>query len=452
MASSSAFSSAFVAVPGINAAAGPVLHASSTRQPPVAFSLRGLNGTGATGSQPSHAITFSLLLGAVGVAVATSRSLSRRRQQRQLVASVTGARPQQRGQRGAVQLNAAPSAIGVLGGSAGVMQAGAGIRIAGSGSCAPSTVVSNDDLSRIMETSDEWISQRTGIRRRHILKPDESLGSISVTAAKRALEKAGIAAEDVGLVILATSTPDDMFGSAPQVAAELGARNAVAFDLTAACSGFVFGMVTASQYIRSGAVKNAVIIGADALSRWVDWSDRNTCVLFGDGAGAVVVTATEPENDSLLGFEMGSDGTGACHLTTASKTTAVDLGAGSEGLSNAGYETMTMNGKEVFRFATSRVPEVLTRLLARHEIDVEEVDWLLLHQANRRIMDSAAKRLGLPTEKILCNLDEYGNTSAGSVPLMLDEALRDGRVKPGQLIACMGFGAGLSWGGMLLRV
>lgn len=327
----------------------------------------------------------------------------------------------------------------------------AGMRIIGTGSCAPETVVSNTDLSEIVETNDEWIVQRTGIRSRHVLKPDETLSSICLVAARRALEKAGLPAEKLGLVLLATSTPDDLFGSATAVAAGLGATNAVAFDLTAACSGFVFALVTASQYIRSGTVTSAVVIGADCLSRWVDWSDRTTCVLFGDGAGAVVLEAAPPGQDALIGFEMGSDGNGRCHLACAASSKAVSLGGGKEG-ANGAFKFLGMNGAEVFRFATSKVPKVLASLLEKHGVKPEDVDWLLLHQANRRIMDSAAKKLDLPLEKVLCNLDEYGNTSAGSIPLALDEAVRDGRVRPGQLIACMGFGAGLSWGGCLLRM
>lgn len=331
------------------------------------------------------------------------------------------------------------------------LHASFGMRIVGTGSAAPEMVVSNDDLSEIVETSDEWISQRTGIRSRHILKTDETLASISVTAAQKALDSAGISAADVDLVILATSTPDDLFGSATAVAEGVGAENAVAFDLTAACSGFVFALVTASQYLRSGAAKSALVVGADCLSRWLDWSDRNTCVLFGDGAGAVVLKATEPEHDSLIGFEMGSDGKGRCSLWLSSDGEAVNVGGGKKGALGK-YGFLGMNGKDVFRFATSRVPAVLGRLLEKHKVAPEEVDWLLLHQANRRIMDSAAKKLKLPLDKVLCNLDEYGNTSAASIPLALDEAVRDGRVKPGQLVACMGFGAGLSWGGALLRI
>jgi len=295
-----------------------------------------------------------------------------------------------------------------------------------------------------------WIVQRTGIRRRHVLTPSETLGSMCISAAQQALERANVAAADVDLVLLATSTPDDLFGSATSVAAGLGADKAVAFDLTAACSGFVFALITAAQYFRGGTVSTAVVIGADALSRWVDWADRGTCVLFGDGAGAVVLRATDLEQDSLIGFEMGSDGAGSCHLQLGSDKSVVELGGGKQGAASR-FTPLTMNGAEVFRFATSRVPNVLQRLMEKHNVTSDDIDWLLLHQANRRIMDSAAKKLKISPEKILCNLDEYGNTSAGTIPLMLDEAVHDGRVKPGQLIACMGFGAGLSWGGMLLR-
>lgn len=330
-------------------------------------------------------------------------------------------------------------------------QALGGMQIVGTGACAPEAIVTNNDLAEIMDTSDEWIVQRTGIRCRHVLKPQETLADISIKAAQKALEQAGLEAKDVDLVLLATSTPDDLFGSATAVAAGIGASKAVAFDLTAACSGFVLGLVTATQYLRTGTMSTALVIGADCLSRWVDWSDRGTCVLFGDGAGAVVLKATSSEHDGLIGFELGSDGEGRGHLACSASNEAVPLGGGQEG-ANGSYRTLRMNGNEVFRFATSKVPQVLGNLLQKHNIDAEDVDWLLLHQANRRIMDSAAKRLKLKPEKVLCNLDEYGNTSAASIPLMLDEAVRDGRVKPGQLVACMGFGAGLSWGGVLLRM
>jgi len=339
----------------------------------------------------------------------------------------------------------------VAGSAAQRVTAAAGIKIAGTGSCAPEATVTNDHLAEVIDTNDEWITQRTGIRRRHVLQPGEDLGQICTKAAQKALDSAGLAAEEVELVILATSSPDDIFGTATTVAVELGATNAVAFDLTAACSGFVFAMVTAAQYFRSGTVSSAVVIGADCLSRWVDWTDRSTCVLFGDGAGAVVLKATDADDDCLLGFELGSDGNGRCHLgVTANPGPEVSVGGGYHATPGA-FKPLHMNGAEVYRFAIRRVPKVLKSMLMRHEIDGDDIDWLLLHQANRRIMDSAAKRFKIPKEKIICNLEEYGNTSAASIPLALDEAVRDGRVKPGNLVACVGFGAGLSWGGMLFR-
>lgn len=393
--------------------------------------------TEAQGSRPA-AMGFNqaaCMLSAVGIAALLLRSSSR-----------AARRSGKRSPSGPTPASLSRQASSVV-----PLRAQAGIRIVGTGSCAPETVVTNDDLSEILDTSDEWIQQRTGIRCRHILKPDESLTKISIEAGRRALEQASIDPADVDLVILGTSSPDDVFGSAPAVAAGVGATNAVAFDLTAACSGFVFSLVTASQYIRSGGARTVLVLGADCLSRWVDWTDRGTCVLFGDGAGAVVLQATEAEHDRLVGYELGSDGGGAHHLNCAATNQVVPLGGGKQG-GNTQFQPLAMNGNEVFRFATSTVPRVLTSLLKNNGVQAQDIDWLLLHQANRRIMDLAAKRLGLPMEKVLCNLDEYGNTSAASIPLALDEAVRDGRVKSGQLIACVGFGAGLSWGGMLIRM
>lgn len=406
---------------------------------------RGVDVNGGT-NQRLTAERHSLLLGAawvLGVAGLAQQAVSARR-------SLSAQRPTSLRRLAVAVVPRRAVARQAAAGAANSLPAAAGIRIEGTGSAAPSTVVTNDDLSEVVDTSDEWIKQRTGIRCRHVLMPEESISSLSVTAAKRALESAQMAAQEVDLVILATSTPDDIFGSAAAVAAEIGASNAVAFDLTAACSGFVFGLVTASQYLRSGSAAAALVIGADCLSRYVDWSDRATCVLFGDGAGAVAIRATDATHDSLLGFQLGSDGKGSCHLGVNGQTTPISLGGGKQG-GTAQYTPLFMNGKEVFRFATSRVPEVLGQMMERHGVETDDVDWLLLHQANRRIMDSAAKRFKIPQEKILCNLDEYGNTSAASIPLALDEAVRCGQVRRGHLIACVGFGAGLSWGGMLLR-
>lgn len=325
---------------------------------------------------------------------------------------------------------------------------GAGIAIIGSGSAAPQTVLSNEHLSKIVDTSDEWISSRTGMKNRHIADKSESLSQLSAIAANKAIEMAGISATEVDLIILATSTPDDLFGSACQVQSLIGATRAVAFDLTAACSGFVFALITASQFIRNGMYRNAVVIGADVLSRWVDWSDRSTCVLFGDGAGAVVCQASEI--DRLLAYQMYSDGSQNDCLNLSYQSTSQSLVA--ETTAQLGtYQPITMNGKEVYRFAVAKVPEAIEKALFHANLNSADIDWLLLHQANQRIMDAVAKRLKIPAEKILSNIAEYGNTSAASIPLALDEAIRNGKVKPGDTIAASGFGAGLAWSSAIFK-
>jgi 3-oxoacyl-[acyl-carrier-protein] synthase-3 len=327
-------------------------------------------------------------------------------------------------------------------------QSGWGVAIAGSGSAAPTVSFDNDGLSQIVETSDEWIASRTGIRQRRIATPQESLCTIAATAAANALNMAGLTPLDVDLIILSTSTPDDLFGSASQVQAALGATNAVAFDLTAACSGFVFGLVTGAQFIRTGAYQTVLIIGADLLSRWVDWSDRRTCVLFGDGAGAVVMQASE--RDRLLGFELRSDGSQNQLLNLAYEATPQDLIPGVT-VSQGTFHPITMNGQEVYRFAVKRVPEVIEKALFRSSLTVDQIDWLVLHQANQRILDAVAQRLNIPDHKVLSNMAEYGNTSAASIPIALDEAIRQGKIKPGDIIVTSGFGAGLTWGAAIFQ-
>ena len=288
-------------------------------------------------------------------------------------------------------------------------------RIIGIGSAAPPTRVTNSMLEDIVETSDEWISKRTGIGSRHLLKPEETLSGLSSTAAEQALEMAGVSAEDVDLVIMATSSPDDLFGDAACVARNIGATGAVAFDLTAACSGFLFGINTASQFLHNGAYKTAVVVGGDALSRWVDWSDRNTCVLFGDGAGAAVLrSTTEGEEPGLLGYEMHSNGKGRDDLNLGYDGDDVPL-ATVTARDDRRAKPIEMTGKEVYKFATTCVPKVLKEALVNAELQTEDVDWLLLHRANIRIMETVATKLGIPMEKVITNLNEYGNTSAGSI-------------------------------------
>lgn len=326
---------------------------------------------------------------------------------------------------------------------------GVGIAIIGSGSATPAQFLSNDELSQLVETSDEWIKARTGISRRHLTPSSVSLGQLSAEAGAKALAMAGLAPNDLDLILLATSSPDDLFGSACQVQSLLGASRAVAFDLTAACSGFVFALVTAAQYIRTGTYRNVLVIGADVLSRWVDWSDRGTCILFGDGAGAVVCQASET-GDRLLGFEMCSDGTQNNSLNLAYQGQEKPI-TSEIGITQGNYQFITMNGREVYRFAVAKVPEVIEKALYRANLSAADLDWLLLHQANQRIIDAVAERLNIESEKVISNVCEYGNTSAASIPIALDEAVRDGKVKDGHIIATSGFGAGLSWGSAIIR-
>ena len=326
---------------------------------------------------------------------------------------------------------------------------GAGMAITGCGSAAPAKILNNHHLTQMVETSDEWIAARTGMSNRHIASPIESLSELSAVAAQRAIAMAGISPDNIDLIILATSTPDDLFGSACKIQGLIGAKNAVAFDLTAACSGFLFALITAHQFISTGSYRHVLVIGADVLSRWVDWTDRTSCILFGDGAGAVVCQRSN-NGDRLLSSGMYSNG---------SQNDCLNLNYGGdrkplvEGITaqQGTYNPITMNGREVYRFAVAKVPEAIGKAMFQANLTADDIDWLLLHQANQRIMDAVGKRLGIPQSKILSNIAEYGNTSAASIPLALDAAVRDGRVKPGDTIAASGFGAGLTWGAAIFK-
>ncbi len=330
------------------------------------------------------------------------------------------------------------------------MSAAVGIALTGSGAATPARVVTNDELGLWLDTSDAWIRSRTGIAERRIATVEDSLESLSSQAAQQALERAGWRPDQVDLILLATSSPDDLFGSAPAVQAALGANNAVAFDLTAACSGFLFALITAAQYIRSGTCQRVLVVGADLLSRWVDWQDRRTCVLFGDGAGAVAMEVAPEGWDGLLTMVMRTDGRRRSCLAMARQATSqvlhdqLQAGLG-------GFRPISMDGQEVYKFAVQQVPLVLTQALKQAGVTAEQLDWLLLHQANERILASVAQRLGIPAAKVLSNLENYGNTSAATIPLMLHEAVMAQRIRSGHLIASSGFGAGLSWGAALLR-
>mmetsp|Transcript_131947 Transcript_131947/g.320665 ORF Transcript_131947/g.320665 Transcript_131947/m.320665 type:complete len:393 (+) Transcript_131947:136-1314(+) len=338
----------------------------------------------------------------------------------------------------------------------------AGAKIAGVGMAVPTQYLTNDDLSELVDTNDEWIRTRTGIGKRHVISGDESLTSLAAEASKKALAAAGVAAEDLDLILLSTSSPDDLFGSACTVQAAIGATGALAVDLTAACSGFVVGLVNGVHFIRGGEYKNVLVIGADVLSRYVDWRDRGTCILFGDGCGAMVLTSTpNPEDCCVLGFDMHSDGTGNHNLTAkftnengaevndgASKPRA-DTAAANSG--RGAFCNIGMNGQEVFKFAVRAVPDTVGKSLAHAGLENEDVDHLVLHQANQRIIDGAAKKLGLSSDKVVSNIAKYGNTSAGSVPIALAEAVTEGKIKKGDVVACAGFGAGLTWASAILR-
>ncbi|KAL2482915.1 3-oxoacyl-[acyl-carrier-protein] synthase III [Forsythia ovata] len=333
-----------------------------------------------------------------------------------------------------------------------------GCKLVGCGSAVPGLQISNDDLAKFVDTNDEWISVRTGIRNRRVLSGKDSLTDLAAEAAKKALEMAEVDPDDVDLVLMCTSTPEDLFGSAPQIQKALGCKhNPLAYDITAACSGFVLGLVSAACYIRGGGFKNVLVIGADALSRYVDWTDRGSCILFGDAAGAVLVQACDSEEDGLFSFDLHSDGEGQRHLRATITENEADHVLGTNGSAvgfppkNPSYSCIQMNGKEVFRFAVRVVPQSIEYALEKAGLTGSNIDWLLLHQANQRIIDAVATRLEVPSQRVISNLANYGNTSAASIPLALDEAVRSGKVKVGHTIAAAGFGAGLTWGSAIIR-
>ncbi len=317
------------------------------------------------------------------------------------------------------------------------------IKIIGTGSFVPEHAVTNDDLAAIVDTSDEWIRTRTGIRERRISE-GEGTSRMAAEAAKRALENAGIKAEELDMILLGTSTPDCCFPSgACEVQAEIGAVNAAAYDLSAACSGFIFALNTAYSFLAAGLYRTILVIGADCLSKIVDWSDRSTCVLFGDGAGAAVVRAEEGDGGRFH-MLMGSDGQRGPVLACTSRTVG-NFRTGTK--PQLGY--MTMDGQEVFKFAVKKVPEIIEQVTEEAGVSLEDVRWFILHQANYRISESIAKRLKVSMDRIPMNIESYGNTSAATVPVLLDEMNRQGKLKKGDLLVLAGFGGGLTWGATL---
>ena len=322
------------------------------------------------------------------------------------------------------------------------------VGIIGIGSFVPEKILTNKDLEKIVDTNDEWISERTGIKVRHIVADGENTSDIAAKAAERALQDAGLTADDIDLIVVATATPDMLFPStACLVQTKLKAGKAAAYDLAAGCSGFMYAIVTASQFIKTGLYKHVLVIGAEALSRILDWTDRNTCVLFGDGAGAVVLGEV-PEGYGILGSNLGADGSGGDLLCLPAGGTSRP--ATEETVRNR-LHFVHMAGNEVFKFAVKVMGEAALNALEHAKIETSEVDWLIPHQANIRIIQSAAKRLKMPMEKVIVNVDKYGNTSSASIPIALEEAIHDGRIKSGQVITMVGFGAGLTWASAVMR-
>ena len=322
-------------------------------------------------------------------------------------------------------------------------------RIAGLGQSVPSRVVTNDDLAKIVDTSDEWIRSRTGIAERRFAGEGESTATLAAVAGWRAREQAGVAPGEVDLVIVATSTPDyPLFPSAAcLVQAQLELSRAGAYDLSAACSGFVYGLITASQFVATGAYKCVLVIGAETMSRYLNFEDRTTCVLFGDGAGAAVVIGTD-QPGGLLSFVLGADGSGGEHLMVPVGGSRCPMTPGSV---ENGQNKIRMNGREVYRFSTTTPAEALVRAANGAGIRVEDLDVVVAHQANVRILQTVAKNLQVPEDLFFSNVDRFGNTSAASVPLALCDAVDEGRIRPGSLVGLMGFGAGLTWATAIWR-
>jgi 3-oxoacyl-[acyl-carrier-protein] synthase-3 len=314
-------------------------------------------------------------------------------------------------------------------------------KIISAGSYLPKKIVTNSDLAQKVDTSDEWIFERTGISQRHIAHKDELTSDLSFEASKNAISKAGIDVLDIDMIILATTTPDLTFpATATIVQAKLGAKNAFAFDIQAVCSGFVYALNIANNFIKTGQVKNALVIGADTLSKIVDWNDRNSCVLFGDGAGAVILSATNDQNSGILSNQLHSDG----NLVDILKT------SGGIGVSkDSGY--IEMSGKEVFKHAVEKMSQCVIKSLEKINLTVDDIDLLVPHQANARILSAVGKKLGLAQEKVIMTVKNHANTSAASIPLALDFALDNNRIAKGDIVVMEALGGGLTWGSIVAR-
>lgn len=322
------------------------------------------------------------------------------------------------------------------------------VGITGLGAWVPEQVITNQNLMQTIDTSDEWIVTRTGISERRKAAAHEAVSDLGIRAARAALADAGIRAEELDLILVATITPDMLFpATACLIQQELGATGAAAFDLSAACSGFIYGLAVGSQFVATGMYRKVLVVATETMSKVVNWQDRNTCILFGDGAGAVVLQPVE-EGWGLLSFDLGSDGTGADLLKLPAGGSRKP--ASLETVQN-GEHYLTMNGNEVFKFAVKIMGDTALKCLQKAGLSTEEIDFFVPHQANTRIIEAAVKRLGLSNKKVYVNLDKYGNMSSASVPVALAEAVNKGFIKKGDLLVLVGFGAGLTWGSCVLK-
>lgn len=327
-----------------------------------------------------------------------------------------------------------------------------GVRLAGTGSALPKRVFRNDEFPAHLETSDEWIRTRTGIRERRICNDDETSATLGIEAARQAIDTAGIQATDIGLIICSTLTPDLLVPStACLIQAGIGGSGCAAFDLNAACSGYVYGLVVGSQFVQSGAYRHVLVIGVDTMSRVVDFNDRNTCVIFGDGAGAAVLSADSSARPEWW-FRIHADGSKSHWVQLGGMALRSPATASPMPLKNDRLDYLNMNGREVFKFAVTSMGKLIEEALRENELTTADIDLVIPHQVNQRILDSACEQIGFPPEKVMVNLDRCGNTSAGSVAIALDEALRSGRLRAGQRALLIAFGAGMTWASLLFQV
>jgi len=314
-------------------------------------------------------------------------------------------------------------------------------RIIGTGGYLPARVLTNHDLERMVDTTDEWIYTRTGIRERHIAAEGEATSDLALAASRNAIASAGLAPRDIDLIVVATTTPDMVFPSTACILqSKLGIRNCPAFDVQAVCSGFIYGLATADQFLRSGQYRHALVVGAEVYSRILDWKDRSTCVLFGDGAGAVVLGAADAPG--ILSTHLHADGSYAGLLQVPGTVCGGKV---------SGRPFVHMDGQSVFKFAVRVLDDIVEEALAANGLQKADIDWLIPHQANIRIIQATAKKLGMSMEKVVVTVDRHANTSAASIPLALDEAVRDGRIRSGQRLLLEGVGGGFTWGAVLVR-